>query len=111
MGARRIERDGGEIVATFVGPDIDVAAMIGIKAELFALVGERPVAKLLLDFRNVRAFSRDALGPLITLHRELLEAGVRLALCGLDDHVYEVFEALGLDRVFRFEGAPATEGG
>jgi anti-anti-sigma regulatory factor len=57
----------------------------------------------------VRDLDRDALGPLITLHRRLPAVGVRFALCGLVDPVFDVIEEVGLDRLYRFEAAPATD--
>ena len=85
-------------------------AMRAITEELLAAVRQRPVVEVLVNFRAVRDLDPDALAPLLTLHRELSRAGVRLALCGLEDGVFQVFEAVRLDRVFRFEAQPPAEG-
>jgi anti-anti-sigma factor len=81
--------------------------MNAARAELLELVKERPVCKLVLNFRDVHYISSGALGMLITLERKLGKAGIRLALCHLNPEMLEV-EATKLDQLFVIEDDPAA---
>jgi anti-anti-sigma factor len=56
--------------------------------------------RLILDFGNVTLVSAGGLGALVRAHRTMWANGRRLALCNLNDPVYEVFEATGLTSLF-----------
>jgi anti-anti-sigma factor len=52
---------------------------------------------LLLDFTNVDCLNSSELGTLITLHKQIRDAGGRLTLFHLSDRVFELFAITRLD--------------
>jgi anti-anti-sigma factor len=112
------EGGDGRILVHFTGRDVslDEGAVHHARDQLAAIAEEPGGDRLLLDFGNVRYVSSAALDALVDLHRRLLGAGRRLALCNLRPRVYEVFAVTRLDRVFSVtaEGpgpAPPSPGG
>ena len=72
-----------------------------IGEQLFSLVDEQGLKKILLNFSNVEYLSSAALGKLITLNKKLQQAGGKLILCNIDAQIFEVFEITKLDRFFK----------
>jgi anti-anti-sigma factor len=73
----------------------------GAFGELLHGAAEQAVGRqLVLDFSNVVFVSAAGLGALVRLHRKLRATGGSLALCDLDDLVYEVFEVTALTTLF-----------
>lgn len=69
--------------------------------QLFGLVENEGVRKMVLNFDNVQYLSSAALGKLITLHKKLQPVEGKLVLCGIAPSIYEVFELTRLDRYFK----------
>ena len=74
-----------------------------IGEQLFSLVDQEGMRKLLLNFSNVEYLSSAALGKLITLNKKLQAVGGRLILCNIDPQIYEVFEITKLDKFFNIQ--------
>jgi anti-sigma B factor antagonist len=74
-----------------------------IGEQLFSLVDEQGLKKILLNFGNVEYLSSAALGKLITLNKKVQAAGGRLILCNIDPQIHEVFEITKLDKFFKIE--------
>src|SRR6202045_3218314 len=72
-----------------------------IGEQLFSLVDQDGMKKLLLNFANVEYLSSAALGKLITLNKKLQAVGGRLILCNIDPQIHEVFEITRLDKFFK----------
>jgi anti-sigma B factor antagonist len=71
-----------------------------IGEQLFGLVDQEHVKKMVLNFGNVEYLSSAALAKLITLTKKLQQAGGRLILCNIDPQIYEVFEITKLNKLF-----------
>ena len=100
---RRLElEDIGDVtVVNFVDRKIlDEQNIQIIGEQLFSLVDEEGLRKLLLNFGNVEYLSSAALGKLITLNKKLQAAGGRLVLCNIDPQIKEVFEITKLNKLF-----------
>ena len=101
---RRLEVEpiGDVTVVNFVDRKIlDEQNIQVIGEQLFSLVDEQGLRKILLNFSNVEYLSSAALGKLITLNKKLQQAGGKLILCNIDAHIFEVFEITKLDRFFK----------
>src|SRR4051794_23230748 len=101
---RRLEvEDIGEVtVVNFTDKRIlDEQNIQIIGEQLFSLVDEQGLRKILLNFSNVEYLSSAALGKLITLNKKLSQAGGKLILCNIDAQIFEVFEITKLDRFFK----------
>jgi HptB-dependent secretion and biofilm anti anti-sigma factor len=68
--------------------------------QLLALAEGGGAGPLVVDLGNVSYLTSTALGLLLRLRQRLRAGGRRLALCGANPLVHEVFEATKLDAVF-----------
>ena len=99
-----VEHIGDVTVVNFVDRKIlDEQNIQVIGEQLFSLVDEEGLRKLLLNFSNVEYLSSAALGKLITLNKKLQAAGGRLILCNIDPQIHEVFEITKLDKFFNIQ--------
>jgi len=97
-----VEHIGDVTVVNFVDRKIlDEQNIQVIGEQLFGLVDEQGLKKILLNFSNVEYLSSAALGKLITLNKKLQQAGGKLILCNIDAQIFEVFEITKLDRFFK----------
>jgi anti-sigma B factor antagonist len=104
-----VEHIGDVTVVNFVDRKIlDDQIIKVIGDQLFGLVDNEGLRKLLLNFGNVEYLSSAALGKLITLNKKLQAAGGRLILCNIDPQVYEVFEIIKLDKFFNIQKEEQT---
>jgi anti-sigma B factor antagonist len=103
---RRLEVEpiGDVTVVNFVDRKIlDEQNIQIIGEQLFSLVDQEQVKKMLLNFGNVEYLSSAALGKLITLHKKVQANGGKLVLCNIDPQIYEVFEITRLDKLFKIK--------
>jgi anti-sigma B factor antagonist len=99
-----VEQIGDVTVVNFVDRKIlDEQHIQIIGDQLFSLVDNDGLRKLLLNFGNVEYLSSAALGKLITLNKKLQAVGGRLVLCNIDPQIYEVFEITRLDKFFNIQ--------
>jgi anti-sigma B factor antagonist len=100
---RRIETDhvGDVAVVKFIDKRIlDEQNIQLIGEQMFSLVDDDGIKKILLNFSNVEYLSSAALGKLITMNKKVRAARGQLKLCGIKPEIYEVFEITNLNRVF-----------
>src|SRR4051812_5083467 len=69
-----------------------------IGEQLFSLVDEFGKKQILLDFSRVEYLSSAANGKFITLAKKVHAVKGKLAFCGIDPALYEVFEITKLDK-------------
>ena len=80
---------------------LDEAVISRLAEQLYALIAEADVPKIVLNFVHVSHMSSGALGMLITLHKRIREKGGQLRLCNIRPSIYEVFVITRLNEVFR----------
>jgi anti-sigma B factor antagonist len=71
-----------------------------IGEQLFGLVENLGRRQILLDFSAVEFFSSAAAGKLIALAKKVQAVRGKLAFCGIDPEIYEVFEITRLEKFF-----------
>ena len=99
-----VETIGDVTVVNFVDKKIlDEQNIQNIGEQLFSLVEQDGLTRLLLNFGNVEYLSSAALGKLITLNKKVKDATGKLILCNISPQIYEVFEITRLDKFFRIE--------
>jgi anti-sigma B factor antagonist len=95
-----VEQRGDVTVARFkIARLLKEGTVEVIGEQLFALVDAEGRRRLVLDFSRVERVYSVMLAKIAALHQKLEAAGGRLALCQLHPDVYEVFLALGLNKV------------
>ena len=72
-----------------------------IGEQLFSLVDEYGLRKVVLNLQNVEYLSSAAIGKMITLDKKLFSVGGRLVLCCIDPQIYEVFKTTKLNKLFK----------
>ena len=94
----------GDVVVVNLGSAaiLDTAAVEAIGRQLYDLVEERAVRKLMLDFSQVKFLSSMMLGVMVRLRRRSEAIGGRLAVFGLRPELHRVFHISRLDRLFDF---------
>src|SRR5215467_1021949 len=88
-----VETIGDVTVVNFVDKKIlDEQNIQNIGEQLFSLVEQDGLTRLLLNFGNVEYLSSAALGKLITLNKKVQAVGGKLVLCNIDPQIREVFD-------------------
>ncbi len=101
-----VEHAGPVTVARLTRADyLDEGTIAPMGGQLYRLVDEG-CRRLVLDLSAVQRISSTFVGKLLALHQRLAAVGGRLALCGLEPMVADVFELLRLRDMF---GIYATE--
>jgi anti-sigma B factor antagonist len=99
-----VETIGDVTVVNFVDKKIlDEQNIQNIGEQLFSLVEQDGLTRLLLNFGNVEYLSSAALGKLITLNKKVKDATGKLILCNISPQIFEVFEITRLDKFFKIE--------
>ncbi len=86
---------------------LDSVGVEAIASELYALVDERAIKRIVLDFSDVRFLSSQMLGVLIALHKKISDLGGSFVICGLQPELHRVFKITRLDKILQF--APSQE--
>lgn len=81
---------------------LDAASIQRIGRDLHALIDGTPGAKFVIDFRDVRFFSSEALRLLLGLRNRVDKAGASLVLSGLRPDLERIFRLTSLDKLFKF---------
>ncbi len=90
-------------VANFRGSSIlDSTAVDAIGRELYPLVDEKAVRKLVLDFSSVRFLSSQMLGVLLSLQKKIASIKGRMVICGLREELFKVFKIMRLEKILTF---------
>lgn len=93
---------GATVVMFRSGSILDSASIDAIARELYMLVDEKAVRKLVLDFEKVQFLSSQALGMLITLKKKSDEIDGQVLIAGMKPDLKRVFKIMKLQKLFKF---------
>ena len=79
---------------------LDANTIEELGGELFGLVEDDNLQRLLLDFTSVEFLSSAALNKLIILDKKVKASGGKLKLCSLRPEIAEIFAITRLDKLF-----------
>ena len=74
-----------------------------IATEIYRVIDELLLPKLLISFKNVEHLSSAALGTLITINNKIKEKGGQLRLSDINPRVYEIFLITKLNMLFQID--------
>src|SRR5262245_27996992 len=98
-----VEEVEGVLTASFRDSSIlDALAIQRIARDLYELIDKHPRANLVLNFKDVRFFSSEALRLLLGLRAKVDKANSRLVLCCLRPDLERIFKLTTLDKLFQF---------
>jgi anti-anti-sigma factor len=84
--------DQGVLILTIVQPRIQGEEIAqALRDEMRESVARAGVNRVVVDLQHTRYLSSVAFWPLLSLRRQLIDAGGRLIICGLSDDVEDVF--------------------
>lgn len=86
---------------------VDDTAITNMADELTDVVRRADSPRLVLDFSGVTRMSSMMLGTLIMLQKRVRQKGGRLALCGIDPELREVFVVARLDQSLNIQDTEA----
>ncbi len=97
----RVTRQNDVAVVSFATSRIlDQSNVQQLGEELDSLVDEHKLEKIVINFRSVTYMSSAVMGKLVSLLKKVQAAGGKLALCAIEDSIYEIFEIMRFDRMF-----------
>jgi anti-sigma B factor antagonist len=96
-----IQTIDGVTIAKFIDNRIlDEATIQVIGEQMYRLVDEHGLRKVILDFESVEHLSSAALGKLINMKKKMDAAGGQLAMCSLRKDLKKIFDVTKLTKVF-----------
>lgn len=78
---------------------LDAPVIQAIGSELYVLVDQKAMRKIILDFSMVKFLSSQMLGVLVSLHKKSAAIKGRVVLCGLRPEILKVFAIMNLNKV------------
>jgi anti-anti-sigma factor len=88
----RSSLEQGVLVLTIVQPRIQGEETAqSLREEMLSAVDRAAVNRVVIDLQHARYLSSVAFWPLLSLRRQLLDAGGRLVICGLSGDIEDVF--------------------
>jgi anti-sigma B factor antagonist len=98
----RIQKQNDVAVIRFATSRIlDQSNVQQLGEELDRLVDEYGLEKLVLNFQGVTYMSSAVMGKLVSLLKKVQAVGGELALCAIEDSIFEIFEIMRFDRMFK----------
>jgi anti-sigma B factor antagonist len=98
----RIQKQDDVALVSFVTSRIlDQSNVQQLGEELNALVDEHQLRKVVLNFSGVTYMSSAVMGKLVSLLKKMQAAGGKLRLCAIEKSIYEIFEIMRFDKMFK----------
>ncbi len=85
--------------------DFDKAGFAEIKDTITEIVKEFNLKFLIFDFTNLEYINSEGIGFLMEVHTHLVQRGRKLVIFGLNDHVKDVFQAIGIAEIVSIFGS------
>jgi len=95
---KEVRKEGAAIVVTLVG-EVDLHCTPEVHKALVAACRSKP-ARLVINLAEVSYMDSSGVGTLVAVFRRVNAYQGKLALCGLNQRVYSVFEITRLDKFF-----------
>jgi len=98
-----VSQENTVTIATLrTGSLVDARIIESVGNELFALVDEQAVTKLMIDFRTISFLSSQMIGVLISLQKKSRAIKGELVLAGMRPNLKKIFEITKLDKILTF---------
>lgn len=94
-----IQSDNADYTIVNFDGDFDKAGHNEIHDSLSECVKEFAAKYLIFDFSNLRFINSEGIGYLMEVHSHLAQRDRKLVIVGLNDHVADVFETIGIAEI------------
>ncbi len=81
---------------------LDAYHVQAVGDELYKLVSEQGLSRLIIDLGSIKMLSSQALSVLLNLRKMVEEATGEIAISGVDPRLYRVFKVTNLQNLFEF---------
>ena len=98
----KAHREGGRLCVALSG-EIDHCAAEGLRQELEALLADRTIGELALDFSKVSFMDSSGVGMIIGRYKTMAARGGRVIARGLHPPMDRLFHMAGLHRIIAVE--------
>jgi len=85
-------------VIKFVG-EFDKAGHTDVKEELEKMIKAFDKSFLVFDFSALKFINSEGIGYLMEVHAHLMKSDKKLVIVGVNDHVSDVFETIGVQEI------------
>src|SRR3989338_4002524 len=79
--------------------DIDKAGHAEVREQLDKCITDFSLKSLVFDFTALKFINSEGIGYLMEVHTHLVQRERQLVIVGLNDHVKDVFEAIGIANI------------
>ena len=78
---------------------VDKAGYTDVKDELNKSIEDFELKYLIFDFTNLKFINSEGIGYLMEVHTHLVQRDRKLVIVGLNAHVQDVFETIGMSEI------------
>ncbi|MFA5948098.1 MAG: STAS domain-containing protein [Candidatus Gracilibacteria bacterium] len=82
--------------------DFDTAGFNDVKPDLDKIILNFKGKNLIFDFTKLQFINSSGIGYLMEVHAHLIKGGRTLVIVGSNDHVKDVFDAVGIAEIVKF---------
>lgn len=91
-------RDGERLIVRLAG-ELDHCCAQSVRRELDALIADRSVRTLILDFTTLQFMDSSGIGVILGRYRQMRDRGGQVAVIHMNRHIARIFHMSGMDRV------------
>ncbi len=96
----RSNRDGQRLIVRLNG-ELDHYCAQSVRRELDALIADRTIRVLILDFADLQFMDSSGIGVILGRYRQLRDRGGVVGVVHMNVHISRIFHMSGMDRVIR----------
>jgi len=93
-------RDGDNVIVRLAG-ELDHYCAQSVRRELDALIADRSVRWLVLDFSRLQFMDSSGIGVILGRYRQMRDRGGQVGVVNMNSHIARIFHMSGMDRVIR----------
>lgn len=93
-------RDGDRLIVRLAG-ELDHYCAQSVRRELDALIADRGIRTLVLDFTTLQFMDSSGIGVILGRYRQMRDRGGQVGVVRMNHHIARIFHMSGMDRVIR----------
>lgn len=93
-------RDGDRLIVRLAG-ELDHYCAQTVRRELDAMIADRSVRTLILDFTTLQFMDSSGIGVILGRYRQMRDRGGQIGVIHMNRHIARIFHMSGMDRVIR----------
>lgn len=98
-------RDADRLIVRLTG-ELDHYCAQTVRRELDALISDRSIRTLILDFSALQFMDSSGIGVILGRYRQMRDRGGQVCVIHMNCHIARIFHMSGMDRVIRHLDLP-----